>query len=95
MSRHTRGLADPHTARTAWGRFRRMMRWMALAAAVAVAAAIVYLRPAEGPFPIHMLIATIAGVAATVLLATALMLLAFLSSGTGHDEDVARFEDER
>jgi hypothetical protein len=29
-----------------------------------------------------------------VLLAGALMALIFMSSGTGHDEDVARFEPE-
>jgi len=47
--------------------------------------------------PIHMMIATSAGVFLSVLLASALMGLVFLSSGTGHDDairDVLRDEEE-
>lgn len=70
-------------------RFRSLMFWMAAAAIGAVIVAIVYLKMLGGPFPIHMLIATIAGVGFTVLLGAALMGLVFLSSGSGHDEDAA------
>jgi hypothetical protein len=73
----------------AWTQFRRVMRWMVAAAVAAVICSIIYLKAQGGPFPIHMLIATIAGVGFTVLLATGLMGLAFLSSGSGHDEDVS------
>jgi hypothetical protein len=38
--------------------------------------------------------ATIGGVVGSVAMAGALMGLAFMSSGTGHDEAVERFSDE-
>jgi len=41
-----------------------------------------------------VIVATSAGVAFTVLLAGALMGLMFLSSGSGHDEDVANFAED-
>jgi hypothetical protein len=88
-------LADPAYAAFAWGRFRRIMRWMLLFALLAVAAAFVYLWLAGVGFTIHLVVATIAGVGGTVLLGTALMGLAFLSSGSGHDADAATYEDER
>jgi hypothetical protein len=72
------------------------MRWMALAAILAIAVALFYLHAGGGVMTIHMVIATIAGVGMSVMLAAALMLLAFLSSGTGHDEAAAApFEEER
>jgi hypothetical protein len=82
-------LSDPEYAAFAWRRFRRLMRWMGLAAAIAAAAALLYLRLSGSPFTITLVIATIAGVAGSVLLGTALMGLVFLSSGTGHDEDAS------
>jgi hypothetical protein len=89
MAQAKHGLSDPERAALAWRRYRRLMLWMAAAALVAVIAAIAYLKAQGGPFPIHMLIATIGGVGLTVLLAAALMGLVFLSSGSGHDEDAA------
>jgi hypothetical protein len=89
MAQPKPGLSDPERAAVAWRRYRRLMLWMAGAALVAVIGAIDYLKLQGGPFPIHMLIATIGGVGLTVLLAAALMGLAFLSSGSGHDEDAA------
>lgn len=88
-------LSDPLRAGPAWARYRRMMRWMGLAALVAIGAALFYMRAGGGTLTIHMVIATIAGVGLSVMLAAALMLLAFMSSGTGHDEDVARHEEDR
>jgi hypothetical protein len=38
--------------------------------------------------PLPMILATIGGVWCTFMLGTALMSLAFLSSGTGHDEQI-------
>ena len=81
----------------AWARYKRLMSWMAIAAVVAVLLALIYLKSSGGPVPIHMMIATIAGVGASVLLAAALMGLVFLSSGSGHDErieDLARPDDD-
>ena len=88
MSGQKQGLSDPERAALAWRRYRRLMLWMAAAAVAAVLAAILYIKSRGGPFPIHMMIATIAGVGFSVLLAAALMGLVFLSSGSGHDDDV-------
>ncbi|HEY6917011.1 MAG TPA: hypothetical protein VI381_05155, partial [Allosphingosinicella sp.] len=54
--------------------------------AAAALIAVIYLKASGGPVPIHMVIATIAGVGLTVLLGTALMGLVFLSNASGHDE---------
>lgn len=89
-------LSDPVRAGAAWARFRSLMRWMVVVAMLAVVGALFYLRSGGGTLTVHMIIATTAGVGLTVLLGTALMLLVFLSAGTGHDEDAgARHEDER
>lgn len=88
-------LDDPEIARNAWARFRRIMLWMALGGALCVGAALAVLRWWTGPMPIHMIIATILGVWLTFMLGTGLMALTFLSSGTGHDEQVIdRMKDE-
>jgi cation transporter-like permease len=72
-----------------------MMKWMVLASALAVGFSLFYLSRYE-ELRLHMVIATIAGVGLTVLVGTALMGLVFLSSRTGHDEDVSRGDhDER
>ncbi|HEV2748026.1 MAG TPA: hypothetical protein VGW34_12100 [Allosphingosinicella sp.] len=70
----------------AWVRYKRLMVWMGLAAAVAAALALAYLRSTGGPVPIHMVIATVAGVGFSVLLGTALMGLVYFSSHSGHDD---------
>lgn len=87
-----RGLGDPDQAAFAWGRFREIMAWMTLASAIAVAVAIVALAHAFGPLHLVTMLGVIAGVGESVMLAGALMGLAFLSSGTGHDEDVDRLD---
>ena len=79
-------------AAEAWRRYRRMMRWMALAAAIAVAMSLLWLKQAGGPMPFHMVVATAAGVGLTVLVGTALMGLVFLSNRSGHDEEATRGE---
>lgn len=81
-----RSQADYERAATAWGRYRALMKWMVLAATVSVLLALVYLKASGGPVPIHMVIATIAGVGLSVLLGTALMGLVFVSNNSGHDE---------
>ncbi len=83
-------LDDPAYAAFAWGRYRRLMAWMTLVAAIAAGVALAVLWRALGPLPIHMAIATVLGVGASVMMAAALMGLVFLSSGTGHDEAVDR-----
>jgi hypothetical protein len=74
-------------AALAWARYKRMMKWMVLVAAVAVALALLYLASTGKPMPAQMVIATIAGVGLSVLLGTGLMGLVFLSSAGGHDDD--------
>lgn len=89
------GLDNPQIAAIAWGRFRRMMAWMALGGGICVALALLFLRIWTGPMPVHMVIATIIGVWLTFMLGTGLMALLFLSHGTGHDEQVIdRMKDE-
>ena len=84
-------LDDPVIAANAWGRFRRLMKWMALWGAVCVAAVLGWLYWSDAPMPLHMVIATSAGIWFTFMLGTGLMSLSFLSSGTGHDEQIEDF----
>jgi len=88
MSDHKPMLSDPARAAVAWNRYWRLMRWMIFAAIVAVIGALYYLHIDGGLVSVHMIIATVAGVGMSVLLGAALMLLVFMSSGSGHDEDV-------
>ncbi len=85
---HRRG-AEHESAAIAWEHYVRTMKWMVLAAAIAVGLSLLYLWRSGGPMPIHMVIATILGVGLTVLVGTALMGLVFLSNRSGHDEDAA------
>lgn len=75
-------------------RFRRIMAWMALFAIVIAAIAVLLVARGDAGFHIHMLIATALGVGLTVLLATALMTLVFLSASSGHDDAAAGSVDE-
>ncbi len=74
-------------------RFRRMMQWMALVSILVAAAAVVAVAWGDDEWRVHMLIATALGAGLTVLLGTALMSLAFLSSSSGHDRQASRFEE--
>ncbi|MXO60479.1 hypothetical protein GRI89_13115 [Altererythrobacter salegens] len=86
-------LDAPANATHAWGRYRRLMRWMALFTLSLVAIVLGVLRWKFGPSPIHFYIATGLGIGAAIMLMAALMGLVFLSSGTGHDEAVSDLED--
>lgn len=81
-------LDDPAKAAHAWARYRRIMGWMMTLTVGLVIAAVVILYRSNGMVSIHFYIATALGVGFTMLLASALMGLVFLSSGTGHDESV-------
>lgn len=88
-------LEDPVTAAYAWARFRRIMRWMMATTVVLVAAAVSVLYRSNGMVSVHLYIATALGIGLTMLLASALMGLVFLSSGTGHDDSIVDpLEDE-
>jgi len=86
------GLDDPDQARHAWARFRELMAWMIAAAVAAAAVTIVVMEQVQGPIRLVTKLAVLGGVGGSVILAGALMGLVFLSSGTGHDEDVDRFD---
>lgn len=90
---HDRRKQDFERAAAAWARYKRTMRWMALAAIVAVLVSLIYLKSFGDPVPIHMLIATIAGVGLMVLVGTGLMGLVFLSNRSGHDDEAGRPPD--
>ena len=88
MNMPRRDLDDPEYAAFAWGRFRRILRWMALVALLTAGLAelALYLWLSELDFVTAS--ATFLGVFVTMMVAAALMGLMFLSSGTGHDERV-------
>ena len=81
-------LEDPDYARFAWGRYRKLMGWMALVAVLAIVAAFAWLKSEHDVIPIHMAIATVLGVGLSVMLGAALMGLVFLSAGSGHDDHI-------
>ena len=74
---HEDPLPDPRLSLLV--RFRRIMRWMALFSIAIAALAVAIVARGDTGVHIHMLIATALGAGLTVLLATALMTLAFLS----------------
>ena len=73
-----------------------MMRLMAAATGLTVAAILGYLWISGIAMSIHFYIAVALGVGASMMLMGALMGLVFLSNGTGHDESVIdRLDDDR
>lgn len=94
MAERKPDLSDPDYAQFAWGRYRRLMAWMALAALVTTAAALTILWAMHGALPLPFVIFTAAGVFLSVLLAAALMGLVFLSSGSGHDASIQDYSED-
>jgi amino acid transporter len=84
----------PSPRRSTLQQFWRIMRLMALFSIIIAAIAVVLVIRGETDFQVHMIIATALGAALTVLLGTALMTLAFLSSRSGHDDQVRRIDRE-
>lgn len=88
-------LDDPEYSGYAWNRYWRLMRWMFAFTICVTALVLGTFYYQFGMISIHFYIATAGGIAAMLLLATALMGLVFLSSGSGHDEAIDDpFEDE-
>ena len=81
---------DYERAAVAWERYKRMMKWMVLLAVATVGLSLLWLHGSGAPLPLHLVVATVAGIGLTVLVGTGLMGLVFLSHRTGHDEDVGR-----
>ena len=95
MPRHDPIPPKAEASALAWSRYKNMMKWMALAAAIAAALAVAYLGATSETMPWQMVLATVAGVFLSVLLGTALMGLVFLSDRTGHDEAASGRDDRR
>lgn len=81
-------LDDPEYAAFAWGRYRRILKGMALVALLTAGVAELVLYLWLGGLNFVTASATFLGVFLTMMLAAALMGLMFLSSGTRHDERV-------
>jgi hypothetical protein len=92
MSDKPSGLDDPDYAAFAWARYRRLLGRMGLATVLIVAIAVWLLDIWYGPLSWIAILAAIGGFGATIMMAAALMGLVFLSSGSGHDEDVDRVD---
>ena len=80
------GLDDPAQARHAWRRFRRILGVMTAIGIVAAFVAVWLVGRAYGALGWIATLATFGGVVGSIAMAGALMGLAFMSSGTGHDE---------
>ena len=87
-------LDDPEKAAHAWARYRRIMRFMLILTIGVVVLAMAVLYDGESEASVHYYIAAALGIGFTMLVASALMGLVFLSNGTGHDEAV-RDESEK
>jgi len=93
-ARHVAGMArkspldDPINAAHAWARYRQIMKLLLAATTLTVAIAMGLLFAYNGMISVHFYIAVALGISLTMLLGGALMGLAFLSNGTGHDESV-------
>ncbi|MGK6353589.1 hypothetical protein ACMGDH_00010 [Sphingomonas sp. DT-207] len=95
MDEDRRDLDDPEYAAFAWGRFRRILGWMALVSLITALVAEALLYWSLGELNFVTASATFLGVFLTMMLTAALMGLMFLSSGSGHDERVEdRLRDE-
>jgi len=77
----------PAADQSSAAQFRRMMRWITVAAILMVAGALTFLHYSSG-LTIHMVIATVAGTFFSVMLGCGLFALAFFSDKSGHDQDV-------
>lgn len=84
--------ADPAASAFAWARFRRVFGLWSLFTLTVVIAVLAWLAVSRGYESLHLFLATAIGVGVTMELAGALMGLAFLSSGSGHDEAVRDFD---
>lgn len=71
-----------------WQRFRRLMLLMTVIAFVTAGVAVWQMRADGVPFHLHFVIAMGGGIIVALLLAGALMGLAFVSNRSGHDETV-------
>ena len=88
MTESKPSLNDTNNAQLAWARYRTTLKWMMIPSAAAAVGALLWMHYYGGGLTIAVALATTFGVGLTVMMAAALMGLVFLSSGSGHDEDV-------
>lgn len=86
-------LDEPQTATTVWTRYRRILKGWAVVALIVIVAVLGWSWAQHGNESIHYYIAMALGLGFTVMLGGALMGLAFVSSGSGHDEAVRDWEE--
>jgi hypothetical protein len=77
-----------------WRRFRRLMLLMAVVAVGTAGLAVWRMRADGVPFHLHFVIAMGGGIIVSLLLAGALMGLAFMSNRSGHDDAVSSIEED-
>lgn len=75
-------------------RFLEIAKWLVLFSVLVAAIAVAFVAYGEGTEDLNVLIATALGVGFTVLLGTGLMVLTFLSSRSGHDDEAGRKRTE-
>jgi hypothetical protein len=80
----------PSPRRSLVDRFLRIAKWLVLFSAVIAIIAVVFVAYMEDTTDINILLPTGIGVGFTMLLGTGLMVLTFLSSRSGHDEQAGR-----
>ena len=88
MLRTERSDLMPKTRDEAMAEFKRILKWIALAAVLMVAGAMAFLA-ATGELTRDMIIATTLGVFFSVLLGCGLFAAAFFSDKSGHDQSVS------
>lgn len=71
-----------------WRHFRRLMAFMTVLALATAGLAVAWLRADGVPFHLHFMIAMGGGIFLALMLAGALMGLAFVSNRSGHDAAV-------
>lgn len=69
-----------------WKRFRRLVWLVVLAAVVAAAAALIWLKMTGTTLHLHLVVSTVLGVGASMLIGGILMALVFHSARSGADE---------
>ncbi len=85
------GLDDAAHAAHAWRRFRRILGGAFLVGAMAAAVAVWLVGRSYGPLGWMATLSITGGVVGSVVMAGALMGLAFMSSGVGHDAAVGEW----
>ena len=92
MLRTERSDLMPKNREEALSEFKRILKWIALAAVLMVVGAMVFLA-ATGDLTRDMVLATTLGVFFSVLLGCGLFAAAFFSDKSGHDQSVSDATD--